>query len=133
MGVTARRNQMFRIVRALDLAVVVLLLAGAALIVACQEEPVPPILDQYNHRDPTESGWKRSDCFECHTHDECPGSKPEEREPDCVKCHGYNGARDYYHLTDQDCYRSGCHDHSHAGQDFLAPDDCKVCHYHGGY
>ncbi len=95
--------------------------------------PAPPALTAESHTDGVESGWLRSDCFSCHSLDECYGAEPGDREPDCVECHGYNGARNYYHLVEHDCYRVGCHASSHQGQGFEAPLDCRACHYQGGY
>jgi hypothetical protein len=118
--------------KSLDHCIVVLAVLIAGVVAGCTG-PEPPILTVENHLNDEESGWKRSDCFTCHTRDECVGTGPDSREPDCVGCHGFNGARDYYHLPDQDCYRAGCHASSHPGQGFIAPLDCKACHYHGGY
>lgn len=113
---------------------IIYLITLIIFLTGCKEIPAP-VLTKENHYDADKkglnvNGWKRADCFACHSREECFEAKETDREPDCVPCHGHNGARDYYHLTDQDCYRSGCHPNTHTGLNFKTPQDCKVCHYY---
>lgn len=69
------------------------------------------------------TGWKNADCALCHADVHNQGYVGGA----CATCHGSNGAptRTSGHANDS-C--AGCHSQAHAGEDFLSPSDCRMCH-----
>lgn len=91
------------------------------------------IVGSPKHITESHGGWKKDDCFDCHSgtivypHQDC-----NLRPPECGSCHGYNGARHSDHASADN--PASCTDGCHVGNDhFFAwnqPTDCVKCHYH---
>lgn len=88
------------------------------------------------HLTPAHPGWKKPRCLSCHDNQRAP--LPHDPSayvpPDCVGCHGFNGARHRDHAGDPagncaECHGQGALMPDHLG-DFDLPRECSVCHVH---
>lgn len=68
-------------------------------------------------------GWKKAQCFSCHENVHRNG----QREPECIHCHGNNGAGDRA-VGHANTGCRNCHDESHSDSTFADPKDCTACH-----
>ncbi len=70
-------------------------------------------------------GWMKADCSSCHesTH------STTYRVPDCVLCHGRNGAPDRAAgHEDKECAK--CHANAHSKMELDSPASCRKCHHY---
>ena len=79
-------------------------------------------------------GWSKPLCFAAGCHDGTAASYPHTTEsygpPDCVACHGYNGAPHKSHATVSNSGCASCHGSTDHLAGFKIPEDCVTCHYH---
>jgi len=82
------------------------------------------------------AGWKRATCFDCH--DPAALAAPHlgvaYAPPECVSCHGPNGAPHADHAADPagqcaECHRTGAIVSDHLDL-FALPQACATCHVH---
>jgi hypothetical protein len=79
------------------------------------------------------SGWRKTQCAECHDPAGLAAhhAKAQElRAPDCGRCHGFNGAPHEGHAAVNTNPCRNCHGTTAHLASFQLPDDCMKCHVH---
>jgi len=79
------------------------------------------------------SGWRKTQCDECHDKASMARSHPTASSllpPDCGVCHGFNGAPHEGHAAVKANPCKNCHGTTAHLASFQLPDDCVKCHVH---